>query len=119
LQLGSRQAVEDFTCSNESSWSERSKQRHGSHQFREYPGRIFLSEFGAFSHETDNHGTSQRVELNGVDAHGAIPGLDAMFQQSFGNEQWEANSWVDTMLNDQGLMDDSLFGLFTSAQPYL
>jgi hypothetical protein len=83
------------------------------------PDESFFPNLEAFSHETDNHGTSQRVELNGVDAHGAIPGIDAMFQQSFGNEQWEANSWVDTMLNDQGLMDDSLFGLFTSAQPYL
>jgi hypothetical protein len=83
------------------------------------PDESFFQNLEAFSHETDNHGTSQRLDLNWVDAHGSIPGIDAMFQQSFGNEHWEASSWVDTMLNDQGLMDDSLFGLFTSAQPYL
>jgi hypothetical protein len=77
---------------------------------------VFHSE--AFSHEASNRGTAQRLDYSGIDIHADIPGIDAMFQQNLSNESWD-NSWVDTMLNGQGLMDDSLFGLFTSGQPFI
>ncbi|KAE9374235.1 hypothetical protein N431DRAFT_437706 [Stipitochalara longipes BDJ] len=88
-------------------------------QSENIPDESFFPNLEAFPHESENRGTGQRLDYSGTDVHGAIPGIDTMFQQSLGNESWEPNSWVDTMLNDQGLMDDSLFGLFTSAQPYI
>lgn len=83
------------------------------------PDDSLLPNLEALPHETDNSGAGLGVDYNGLDIRGAIPRIDGTFQQNLGNESWEANSWVDTMLNEQGLMDDSLFGLFTSAQPYI
>lgn len=46
-----------------------------------------------------------------------VPGLDILLQQSMEIGSWTNENWMDTMMNDQGLMDDSLYGLFTPVQP--
>jgi hypothetical protein len=48
-------------------------------------------------------------------AEGSI--LDDLLQQNNGIGPWENFNWMDSMSNNQGLMDDSLFGLFTPGQP--
>jgi hypothetical protein len=45
------------------------------------------------------------------------PGLGQLLQQSLELDNWDNGNWMDTIMNDQGLMDDSLFGLFTPGQP--
>ncbi|OBT51837.1 hypothetical protein VE04_06295 [Pseudogymnoascus sp. 24MN13] len=45
--------------------------------------------------------------------------IDGMPQENLNNEIWQDNSWVDTMTYGQGLMDDSLFGLFTTDQQFM
>jgi hypothetical protein len=49
--------------------------------------------------------------------YGHVPGLDQLLQQSLELENWDNGNWMDTIIDDQGLMDDSLFGLFTPGQP--
>lgn len=48
-----------------------------------------------------------------------VPGLDALLQQGLEMEGWGNENWMDTMMDDHGLMDDSLFGLFTPGQPMM
>lgn len=47
---------------------------------------------------------------------GDLPAVDFLFYQGMGIEN-VSEDWLESMTQDQGLMDDSLFGLFTPGQP--
>lgn len=45
------------------------------------------------------------------------PGIDEL--QANGVDFWNDSQWAETLAYDQGLLSDSMYGLFTADDPYM
>jgi hypothetical protein len=61
-------------------------------------------------------GTSKSDDMVAGMTYGELPAADFLFYQGMGSDNGRED-WLESAMNSEGLMDDSLFGLFTSGQP--
>jgi len=64
----------------------------------------------------DDHEKRARYGLGASQPDGDLPAADFLFYQGMGIDNGRED-WLESAMNSEGLMDDSLFGLFTSGQP--
>ena len=78
---------------------------------------------GAFPNLQSNLTNMQGLEVNPtqnsvrINENGATTSLATDLQDNTVSDIWDNGDWMTSILDDQGLMDDSLFGLFTPGEP--